>query len=823
MRVRTLLASMSASALLVAACGDDDEGGKDTAADTTADTSTDSTASETSTTETTASETTEDGDGEVVEPPGHAFDFGLEAGQSIGDGPFPSDVLLGDDGFVDLAPIGNDARWGTLAKPEILARTDAQIARRKGFGFASSVYFPMNVAVDLASFEGKVHFVALSGPEKDTVFPAEVFVPAQGGMLGAFPAWGHYLVPGSKYAVIIDVGVEDEDGASIPVHPDFAALMAAEPPAEASAAITRARALYAELRAFMAVRDTAAVVGTVFTTEDSQTLLDDLMVATRGFALQTPTRRVRSTTTDTLTWETAVDIYGETALQDYFGVASDDFAHTPGGWGPGNREDAKAFTSDGEAYDGGTFFGAVGGVINGTIAVPSFNLRANKTTGAVDSGPLSFDEGGKPVPTATALVPFTLFLCEGHVDGDGPDAVSIPIAIFTHGGTALRSDALAFANVNCLVNRATIVLDLPFHGGRQTARWFADAQAVVPVHADALNTFKPVGAAGRTNDYIGDNGGATTTVGGLFALGYGLDPEIIEANHLAVAVDTETLVRYLKDTSDKGLGPALGLTFDTSAIVHQSLSFGTSFGSAFLAQTEDIAAAVVSVGSGQMLSANLPMAPNNANLASNLFVSVLGLKTGVPEMTAGAYRDPIVSLFQWLCERGDPIAHAPFVLRHRRNDAPFHVIGFGDSWDETLFTPAQITFANAWGLPVYTTAGFELADGTPGEDTVEATAYPGGEAPKANVTVGAKTVSAGYFYFGDACHAAVVTPLCDSGYQPPYPPITPRAEPRVFASPICAIQAAVKTFLMDVDDGGDVGIPAPDEPSAADCDDLYVK
>jgi len=823
MRVRTLLASLSASALLVAACGDDGEGGKDTAADTTADTSTDATASETTASETTTTETSDDGaDGEVVEPPAHAFDFGLEAGQSIGVAPFPNDILLGDDGLVDLAPIGNDSRWGTLANSAILARTDAQIARRKGFGFASSIYFPMNVEPDLATFESKVHFIALDGPENGAVLPAEVFVPAQGGMIGAFPTWGHYLVPGSKYAVIIDVGVEDKDGNAIAVHPDFAALMAAEAPSGASAALLRARGKFAKLRDYMAVRDTAAVIGTVFTTEDSWEYLNALMTAARDFPLQTPTRRVRTTSTSTLTWEEAVDVYGATDLQDYFGVASDVFTHTPGGWEAGNRDDAKAFTTDGEPYKGGTFFGRVGGVINGSIAVPSFNLRPNEATGAVDSGPIAF-QNGRPVPTATALVPFSLFLCDSHVDGAGPVDTAIPIAVFTHGGTALRSDALAFANVNCLVDRATITLDLPFHGGRQTVRWFADAQAVVPAHPDIESTYKDPSAGGRTNDYIGDNGGSTTTVGGLFALGYNLDPEIIEANHLAVAVEIETLVRYLKDTSDKGLGAALGITFDTSGLIHESLSFGTSFGSAFLAQTTDIVAAVVSVGSGQMISVNLPMAPNNANLASNLFVSVLGLKTDVGAMTEGAYRDPIVSLFQWLGQLGDPIAYAPLVLRHRHNAKPFHVLGFGDSWDETLFTPAQITFANAWGLPVYATAGFELAEGTPGSDTAEPLAYPGDGAPKANVTAGASTVSAGYFYFSQACHAAVVTPICESGFEPPYPPITARVEPLVFASPICALQGAMRIFMADLADGGDVGIPAPAEPSASDCDDLYVK
>ncbi|MFO0748587.1 MAG: hypothetical protein U1F43_23425 [Myxococcota bacterium] len=805
MRIHPAWLALTSLTLASSACGDDKKTTDTSTAD--ADTSTGDVA-----------DTTGD-DADTVTPPAEPFAFGLKLGQAFSDGPFPSDIVRDADGFVDIAPLAEDARMKTLAKSDILTRTATQLAKRKGFGFESAVFFPMNEEPDLASFEGKVHYVAIDGPEEGKVFGAQVFWFAPGSYLGVMPDWGQYLVPGSKYAVFIDIGVKTKAGASIAAHPDFAAVMSAEPPSDPSADLSRARIAFAGLREFVATRDQAVIMGTEFTTEDALGYLQNLVNAADNFLLVAPTRGVRSTTTDTLTWENAVDVHGASDLADYFGVASDAFAFQPGGWGPGNRDAAKAFTSDSQPYKGGTFAGEIGWVINGSIVAPSYNL-AHAADGSVTSAPIEYDQTQAPVVRSKVAVPFSLFLCKSHVDGDALTTAPVKIAIFTHGGTALRSDALAFANINCTKGIATISMDMPFHGGRQAVRYFASEDLVVPTQADAVNTYKDASAGGRTSDYIGDNGGATVTVGGFFALDKNLDPEIIEANHLAVAVETRTLVRYLKDEGAGGLGPALGLTFDTSALVHESLSFGTSFGTAFLATSDDVAAAVISVGSGMMVSANLPMAPNNANLASNLFVSVMGLKSTVPDIVRGAYKDPMVAMVQYLSQRGDPLAYAPFVLRHRVGTHELHVIGFGDSWDETLFTPAQISFANAWGVPVFTSAGWNIDASVPGASAVESTAFA---ATSDNLTVDGRTQTAGYFYLDDACHAEVVVPLCESNYQPPYPPPTPRAATRVFASPVCAIHKAVQSFLTGVVAGESPTLSAPPDPGAAntDCADIY--
>ena len=46
-----------------------------------------------------------------------------------------------------------------------------------------------------------MRYVALSGPEEGAVFPGSASWFAHAGYLAVTPAWGHYLVPGSTYAI----------------------------------------------------------------------------------------------------------------------------------------------------------------------------------------------------------------------------------------------------------------------------------------------------------------------------------------------------------------------------------------------------------------------------------------------------------------------------------------------------------------------------------------------------------------------------------------------------------------------------------------------
>jgi len=802
----------------LAACGDDAKKADATSDAADAADLTDATETSPDATETKPEEVDEDvadtNDVETVTPVAAdaVFNFRAAPGQAISEGPFPSDGLLAADGKIDLAPLGGDARFGSLAKSPILTRTDGEISARKGFGYISSVFFPMNVEPDLTTFAGAVHYVALSGPEEGKVFDGTASWFSYANYLAVFPAWGEYLVPGTKYAVIIDVNVKDKDGRTILAPPTFTQMIQAEV-GDPTPEVAASRAAFADLRAYLALRDAAAVIGTVFTTEATLPFVNDLFAAVDKFDLVTPTANVRH---DANGWQAANPVAGAD-LDAYFGVPTAPFEFMPTPWYGGSRTDA-AKLPGGTTYTGGSFRGDIGYVVNGTLVAPAFNLTGS-ADGKVTAAAISY-ENGKPVATTRAAVPFTVYLCQSHLTDGAPDPdKTVPFAIFTHGGTALRSDALPFAVANCAAGYATISMDLAFHGGRQDVAYIPNEDLVVPTRVDAESAYtgKKVGDAGFMADYIGDNGGATTTVGGLFGLASDFDPHIIEANQISIATDGYTLVRYLRDAGPKGLGAFLRTKIDADHLVMESLSFGTSFTSALMAASDDFVGAVQSVGSGGIISLNLPMAPNNATLAGGIIRTIYGLKSTLAEINSGAQNDPMIMMLQWLSQRGDPAGYAPFVLRYRQDNHPLHVFGSGDSWDETLFSPAQISFNNAWGVPVFTAgADWTLNSDIPGASSVLATPFLDSE--QGNLTFAGRTQTAGFFYNANACHAQVVTPICDSGFQPPYPPATPRTTPLISLSPICALQAPAITFLLDIAADQTPRLRAP----GGSCADLYA-
>jgi len=793
--------------VLATGCGDGGKSSTDTSPDATGDIATPSDVLD--------GDTTASSDGDTTAPveANGIFAFRAAPGQSISEGPFPSDGLLGPDGTIELAPLGADPRFAALAKAPILLRTDLELGAKRAFGFISAAFFPMNAAPDLASFEGAVHYIALSGPEQGAVFPGTAHWFSHADYLSVFPAWGHYLVPGAKYGIVIDSGVKAQDGRTIAAPPAFEQMIAAEV-GDVSAEVASARLAFADLRGWLADKD-PALVGTVFTTEATMPFASDLLDAVDAFPLVAPTSNVRLAA-DHVTWLGAGAVAGSD-LDDYFGLPAAPFLTTPTPWYAGARANA-AQLPGGSAYTGGSFRGAVAYIVNGSFVAPSFNAEV-APDGRVTASPIRYQDGA-PKARTRAVVPFTAFFCASHLTDGAPDPnKTVPVAIFTHGGTAQRSDALPFAVANCAAGYATIAADLPFHSGRQETLYLPAEDLIAPLTADTLNVFsgKREGEPGFVPDQLGDNGGATTSVGGMFGLPSNFDPDVIEANLITISLEAHTLARYLKDGGSNGLGAFLGTKLDTSHLVMESLSFGTSFTTALMAARNDFVGAVQSVGSSGIIGINLPMAPNNAMLAGGIIRTIYGLASTQAEVNASAQDDPMIGMLQWLSQRGDPAGYAPFVLRHRRDAHVLHVFGSGDSWDETLFSPAQLSFNDAWGVPVFTNgADWTLDAAIPGSDTALGTAFT---APITNnLTYGDRTQTAAFFYNAASCHAQVVTPICESGFAPPYPPNTPRPAPLISVSPLCALQASVIPFLAKLVLGETPSIVAP----SGDCDALYA-
>jgi hypothetical protein len=739
-------------------------------------------------------------DGAVPLPQGKAvFAYGVDPTQTISSAPFPSDLYRGPNG-VSLAPLGADPTYAGLAKEAPLAQLDSAIQGRPGFGFAAPLQLFASEEVSLDSLEGRVHLVATDGPEAGREVEVDAWWSPYSKALSFFPAPGDWMMPDTTYVLAVEPGITTTSGEAIGATASMGEVLRESRSQTAGEAWDRAAAL----RTYVAEHG-VPVVATTFKTEPSLAPLEAVLAAVAKAPLAKPTRALRYDDKASTMIEGASHEGAD--LDALYGVAAAPFATNPGSWGEGTRVDAAALS--GSTYTGGTVRGRVAKVVFGSVTVPAFNVRKNGAKFA--PSPLALGDG---VATSEldAMVPVTVFLCDEHLAKPS----KLPVAVFTHGGTATRNNATPLAAMNCEAGIATVAADLPFHGGRSELT-VVDGR-VVPKRADELNELTGLGKgdAGFVPDGVGDPAGADLTVGNLFALGSSLDVGVLEANLLTIPAELAMLVRLLGegDWSDFHAG----LTFDADAVFLENLSFGTTFTTGFLALSDSWRAAIGSTGSGYILGANLTVAPSNSKLASTVVDTVLGLASTEVELAEGVYRDPVGGLFSWLTERGDSMAFAPYVLRHRPSKSPRNIVQTGDSWDETLSTPAQLSYNAALGLPVLESDGWVLDPTVPGANRVVATKAAG--TTTANATYGEVTHTAGIFYNAESCHAQLITPLCKKRYEKAYPPVTelPSDKVTITDSPICAIHTQALAALESLLGGATSATIIP--PSGS-CDALY--
>jgi hypothetical protein len=729
------------------------------------------------------------------------FAFGVDPGQTISLAPFPNDLYRGPNG-VTLAPLGSDPRYATLAKSKVLAMLDGAIAGRPGFGFAQPIQLFASQPVDLASLAGRVHLVAMDGPEKGREVALEAWWSPTASALSFFPAPGDWLMPDTRYVLALDAGVTTDKGERIGAPAALGDMLAATAPSGAEVAWERA----GPLRSWVAKRP-VPVIATTFRTEPSLPPLQAMLATVAVAKLESPTRASRYDA------KAGKMIDGPSVtgadLDGYFGVPASPFENNPGSWHSGSRSSAAVI--GGKPYQGGTYRGKIAKVVHGSVVVPAFNVAASGMN--IAAAPLTI-ENGKAVAKLSAVVPITLYLCEPHLKS----AASLPVAVFTHGGSATRNDATPLAVMNCQLGIATIASDLPFHGGRGETVLVGDR--VLPTRIDELNTLTglKLGDAGFVGDGVGDALGADVTVGNLFGLEASFSPAIIEANLLTISAELAALVRIVREGNWSALHD--GLSFDAKAIHLESLSFGSTFTTGYLALSDEWRGAIGSSGSGHVLSANLTVAPNNANLASNIVAGLLGLKTTAAELGEGAYRDPVVGLLSWLAERGDSMAFAPYVLRHRQGKAARSIVHSSNSWDETLSSMSQLRYNAAMGFEVLEVDGFKIDSTIPGSDKL--TAKSAAAKTTANVAFDGVNHTAALFYYGESCHAELITPICSKGYKKQYPPVVAldAKDVKVSLSPICALHAQGIAFLQSLAGGAGVGSIAP---PAGDCAAVYGK
>jgi hypothetical protein len=319
--------------------------------------------------------------------------------------PWPSDVLLGSDGRLAVAPpfpfVGEEPPAALLA--QALSELD-------GFGTVTAVFFPVNA--DLIVDAGAAAAVVdLEGSDPPRAFP--LLYRAASRQLVAVAPPGTVLREHHRYGCLVSGGVHDSAGRALRPSKAMARLLAGDPTAPISYQLLAAK--LAKLVSSGATPEAA----TAFTTQTVSAWAAKALADVEAMPpVATPTR----------TFQPGPE------LDDLFG-------------GPVTT------TRPGLPPSGGVLHAHVGLVVEGTFASPDY-LSATP-------GQLGMFDDSMTVRSVDA-VPFMLILPLGTPAPAGP-----PVAIFQHGIDGDRSTMLLVADDYTARGYAVLGIDAPFHGSRQ--------------------------------------------------------------------------------------------------------------------------------------------------------------------------------------------------------------------------------------------------------------------------------------------------------------------------------------------------------------------
>ncbi len=526
--------------------------------------------------------------------------------------PFPNDLLID--------PVTGK---NSLPNPDGLDLVDA-VNSLSGFSTVAPVAFYLDGAPDTSTLNSdtiKFLDVTAGSPDFGSEIPFSVLgFDAASGAVSLAPIWP--LKPHHKYVVVVTKGVKDTNGRSIEPDKVFYLLerensLVDENGHSATALLDDATAMQLEyLRQAMKpifdfltqvgiTRDNIAIAFT-FTT---QGIADDFTVLKSQLAEMPAPAPIF-----------AAKYLGDTMVAAFYGAV--------------------------EAQTGISFpYDAVGGVLTGAFISPNF--ISHPLAGHFEKG-----QDGKFIQFGDNTVPFILVVPKGT----GP----FPVAIFQHGFTRTKMDALAIANTFASVGIATISMDLVLHGDRA---------------GDYMNN--------ETGELVPD--GQLDPSGALFLnLAY---IRTARDNIRQSNLDQMMLVKMLQTGIDYTEDGVLDLL--PAGFTYTGQSLGGMTGTNLMALEPAIKAAVLNVPGGN-ISALLINSPTfapviNAKLAEN------GIVAGTPQY------NQFWLLAQTVIDAADPINYAPYVLSGDLSGTTKYVLmqeAIGDTVVPNLSTDA---LARAFG------------------------------------------------------------------------------------------------------------------------------
>ncbi len=559
---------------------------------------------------------------------------------SVRDIPFPNDVLLSDDGELEIAP--EMMPFGPGADPSVLASASAAFAELDCFGTTAGVIFPLagleeeDTAAAASLGDDTVMLIDL---ESGARLPIEHHVREREQQIYVRARRGTILRGGATYAAVLTRAVALESGGTLGASRDLE---------DALGGGGRGARAYAPLAAYLAGPDAAVTAdeiagAAVFTTCDHDGALESV-------AEQLEAADAAAVTVARV-WSAGAE------LDDVLGMPADD-----------------AFP--GVDNEGGIAHADVGYLVSGTFPSPNYQSDTPSRLGAWE-----YDAGGAPVVKGHDDVPFLLALPAGLGSYD-----DVPVVVFQHGLGGTKNDVLALANSLAAAGMASISIDIPFHGARYPGS--NDDQYNYGGGEGADGLVDSTGALPGTTffDVLGDEGVDA------------LDPRVQVASFRQAAVDVMALAHVVDRGDWSAVGDEVaaleGLGFRGDRIVYTSESFGGFIGTLALAFEPRYQAAFLAVAGGGLVTDLLENSPQY----SGIFMPILGGAYDVAPNEVDPMYDPAHTHWAYqflglLLSAADPLNYAG-----RIPEKGVHVVLAAAYSDESVPNQSGEALAVALGL-----------------------------------------------------------------------------------------------------------------------------
>ncbi len=673
------------------------------------------------------------------------------AGAEWGAIPFPSDLLLDEQGMLTLTSVPG----GPDANPAAETMLMEALHTLDGAPVTSHAYFPITGEVDADTLAGNVKLVDLDADLAE--LPIELSYRSEIGAIQAMPIRGTLLAENHRYAAFVTTGVKSSTGVALSRSPAFtAALDLSSTPSEPAIA-----AAQESLRPLLEALDSATVeslaVATVFRTAHT----------TRGFkdmydvAVEHP-----SSLTDA-----PLITFGPAAaeLDFVFGGPQDPDA-PPGADDTDPRAQPHSHVSV---------------VLHGVIEGPSF-----RNADPLQAGFMERDADGKPVIKGMQPIPFTITLPAGK-----SSYANLPVLLWVHGINRTRADMLMLTDPVNEQGYAYLGIDLMYHGNRRATP--VDRRVNVIEGRQTCAPEQPY------CDGFGDDSGVLpatqifhlSTSGGIPPY----HPRAMMENLRQSAIDLIAVNNFLQrgDLSRINAKLAeLGLPNDLSFVGDDVGILTESFGAmpALLTASVDSRVKVAFLASPAS-SFPFPLlfhSPGFSSAFSSAILTPLDLRsrTELGDPVRGGIHEPALMLWNGAIEQGDPLAFARALMQGVYRE-PIDLL-VSETWqDEWVTNDSLEHLIGVMNLPVL---HISRSVEPPGPLFRFVPELEEQEGPiQGNIAGGTKTAAASLWY--PAAHALLRKLEDYYVYEPNFPPFVEREEIWYFCNPVENIHAFWSGFF----------------------------